>query len=77
MFPGCPHAYITNGVHVVPWTSAPFQVLSDQYLPRWRCDMCMLRYAIGMPPGKIVVGHGSPNVGEAKYACPPRCDSTE
>jgi hypothetical protein len=35
MFPGYPHASITNRVPMMTWTRAPFQVLSDQHLPGW------------------------------------------
>jgi starch phosphorylase len=57
MFPGYPHASITNRVPMVTWTRAPFQVLSDQYLPGWQCDTCMLCYAIGMPEAVTWGGH--------------------
>jgi hypothetical protein len=76
MSPGYPHAYITNRVHGGTWTSAPFQALSDQYRAEVAVRLCMLRYAIDMPKRKMTVGHGSPNVGEAQYACPPSGAST-
>lgn len=57
MFPGYPIHSITNGVHAMTWTSAPFQALYDQYLPGWRCDTLMLRYAIGMPGVAIWAAH--------------------
>jgi len=57
MFPGYPIHSITNGVHAMTWTSAPFQALYDQYLPGWRHDNFMLRYAIGMPGAAIWAAH--------------------
>jgi glycogen phosphorylase len=57
MFPGYPIHSITNGVHAVTWTSAPFQALYDQYLPGWRYDTFMLRYAVGIPGTAIWGAH--------------------
>jgi starch phosphorylase len=57
MFPGYPIYSITNGVHAVTWTSAPFQALYDQYLPGWRYDALMLRYAMSIPGAAIWAAH--------------------
>jgi starch phosphorylase len=57
MFSGYPLYSITNGVHAVTWTSAPFQALYDQYLPVWRYDALMLRYAMSIPGAAIWAAH--------------------
>lgn len=57
MFPGNTIDAITNGVHAITWTSAPFQQLFDRYLPRWRQDNYQLRYAISIPEEEIVRTH--------------------
>jgi starch phosphorylase len=44
MFPGYPIGSITNGVHSVTWTAAPFQALYDRAVPNWRTDPHCLRY---------------------------------
>jgi len=49
MFPGYPISAITNGVHAVSWTAAPFRALFDRHLAPWRHDNRYLRYAIGIP----------------------------
>jgi starch phosphorylase len=45
MFPAYPIAAITNGVHAVSWTAAPFRELFDRHMPEWRRDNSYLRYA--------------------------------
>jgi glycogen phosphorylase len=39
---------ITNGVHAPTWVSEPFQELFDRYIPGWRKDSFMLRYALNI-----------------------------
>jgi glycogen phosphorylase len=63
MFPNYPVNSITNGVHAVTWTAAPFQRLHDRYIPEWRNDHLYLRYAISIPLGEIRQAHS-----EAKRA---------
>lgn len=63
MFPGYPIHCITNGVHPVTWTAPAFQALYDRFLPGWRHDALLLRYAIGIPPTSIWSAHQ-----EAKHA---------
>jgi starch phosphorylase len=63
MFPGYPIDSITNGVHAVTWTSAPFQALFDKRIPEWRTDNLYLRYAVGIPLSEIRDAHA-----EAKKA---------
>jgi starch phosphorylase len=63
MFPGYPIHSITNGVHALTWITAPFQALYDQYLPGWRRDALLLRYAISIPGTAIWSAHQ-----EAKHA---------
>jgi len=57
MFPSYPINSITNGVHAVTWTAAPFQRLYDRYIPEWRKDHLYLRYAISIPLDEIRQAH--------------------
>lgn len=57
MFPEYDIDAITNGVHAVTWTSAPFCALYDRVMPEWRRDNCYLRYAIGIPVHEIRQAH--------------------
>lgn len=57
MFPGNTIDAITNGVHAITWTAAPFQRLFDKHFPRWRYDNYQLRYAISIPEEEITAAH--------------------
>ena len=57
MFPGYPINAVTNGVHAVTWTSAPFQRLFDRHMPDWRRDNSYLRYAGTIPLDEIRDAH--------------------
>jgi starch phosphorylase len=57
MFPHYHIDAITNGVHAVAWTSAPFCALYDRAVPEWRRDNCYLRYAIGISLQEIRQAH--------------------
>ena len=57
MFPNYPVRAITNGVHAVTWTTAPFQELYDRQIPEWRLDNLYLRYAVGIPLEEIRDAH--------------------
>ncbi|MBM4461823.1 MAG: alpha-glucan family phosphorylase [Chloroflexi bacterium] len=57
MYPNYPVDSITNGVHAVTWTAAPFQRIYDRYIPEWRNDNHYLRYAISIPPQEIRQAH--------------------
>ena len=57
MFAGISVDAVTNGVHVASWTSAPFQKLFDTYMPGWRQDNLVLRYALKIPKEQIWVAH--------------------
>jgi glycogen phosphorylase len=57
MFPQYGIDAITNGVHAVAWTSAPFAALYDRAIPEWRRDNCYLRYAVGIPQDEIRQAH--------------------
>src|SRR5262245_51707073 len=57
MFPNFPIDAITNGVHAMTWTSAPFQALFDRRIPEWRTDNLYLRYAVGIPLEEIREAH--------------------
>jgi starch phosphorylase len=48
---------ITNGVHAVTWTSAPFQELFDRHIPGWRQDNFALRSALSIPKDEIWEAH--------------------
>ena len=62
MFPRYPIRAITNGVHAVTWTSAPFRELYDRHIPEWRSDNLYLRYAAGIPPEEIRETHARSKV---------------
>lgn len=57
MFPNYPISAITNGVHAVTWTAAPFRDLFDRHIPGWRTDNNYLRYAISIPLEEIRQAH--------------------
>jgi starch phosphorylase len=57
MFPNFPIDAITNGVHAMTWTSAPFQRLFDRRIPEWRTDNLYLRYAVSIPLPEIRAAH--------------------
>lgn len=57
MFPNYPIRAITNGVHAMTWTTAPFRKLYDRHIPEWRHDNLYLRYAIGIPSAEIRDAH--------------------
>jgi starch phosphorylase len=59
MFPQAPVPIeaITNGVHAVTWTSAPFKELFDRYISSWREDNYSLRSALGLPPEEVWSAH--------------------
>ena len=57
MFPEYPINSITNGVHAVTWTGAPFAELFDRRMPEWRRDNLYLRYAVSIPLEEIREAH--------------------
>ncbi|UCE17851.1 MAG: alpha-glucan family phosphorylase, partial [Gemmatimonadota bacterium] len=57
MFPNYPLNSITNGVHAITWTSAPFCQLYDSHIPEWRQDNRYLRYAVSIPLDEIQHAH--------------------
>jgi starch phosphorylase len=57
MFPGYPISAITNGVHAVTWTAAPFRDLFDRHLGPWRHDNRYLHYAIGISLDELRQAH--------------------
>lgn len=57
MYPEYPVRAITNGVHAVNWTSAPFAKLYDRHIPEWRRDNLYLRYAVGISLEEIRTAH--------------------
>ncbi len=57
MFPGYPINSVTNGVHAMTWTSAPFRRLYDKHVPEWRHDKLYLRYAVSIPLDEIRQAH--------------------
>ncbi len=57
MFAGYQIDAITNGVHAVTWTSAPFQALYDRLIPDWRDDNFSLRHAESIPRRDIWDAH--------------------
>jgi starch phosphorylase len=57
MFPNHRIDAITNGVHAVTWTGAPFAALYDRYFPQWRRDNGYLRHAVGIPLAEVRHAH--------------------
>lgn len=57
MFPGHTIDSITNGVHCQTFVCRPFQALFDEYIPGWRQDNFMLRYALNIPRERIWDAH--------------------
>ena len=57
MFPDAEVIAITNGVHAVRWTSAPFAKLFDTYVPGWRQRSEQLRQAALIPTEDIEQAH--------------------
>ncbi|HEY2987178.1 MAG TPA: alpha-glucan family phosphorylase [Candidatus Binatia bacterium] len=57
LFPHYPIESITNGVHALTWTSAPFRNLYDRHIPQWRRDNFYLRYAIKIPLAEVERAH--------------------
>ncbi|HEX9880513.1 MAG TPA: alpha-glucan family phosphorylase [Candidatus Binatia bacterium] len=57
MFAGYSIDAITNGVHAVTWTSAPFRDLFDRYIRGWRYDSFSLRYALSIPKEDVWRAH--------------------
>ena len=57
MFPEVPIEAITNGVHALTWTSAPFRQLFDRQIAQWREDNYSLRSALGLPPEDVWSAH--------------------
>lgn len=48
MFPGHHIDAITNGIHHLTWTSPPFRLLFDKYLPDWKNDPYTFRNALSI-----------------------------
>lgn len=57
MFPGRQIRHVTNGVHPLTWTSAPFRELFDRHAPEWRDDPAMLRKALLIPSDELWRAH--------------------
>ena len=57
MFPEADVIAITNGVHAVRWTSAPFAKLFDRYVPGWRQRSEQLRQVAIVPTEDIEQAH--------------------
>lgn len=48
---------VTNGVHPATWACPAIQALFDRYIPGWRSDSFMLRYALSIPAADIWSAH--------------------
>jgi len=57
MFPGATIHGITNGVHSPTWTAPAMATLFDRWLPGWRSNNALLRWAEKIPRGEIVTAH--------------------
>lgn len=58
MFPNNRVESITNGVHLGTWAAPSTAKLFDAYVPGWRFDSNLLRYASGIPLGELADAHG-------------------
>jgi starch phosphorylase len=57
LFPEYEIHQVTNGVHSLTWTSHPFRVLFDRYIPGWRNDPLMLHNATALAPEEVWKAH--------------------
>jgi starch phosphorylase len=57
MFPGYAVHSVTNGVHASTWTSLPFAVMYDQYVPGWCHEPELLSRADRIPNDKLWAAH--------------------
>jgi starch phosphorylase len=57
MFPGVEVSAITNGVHVATWAAPSTARLFDEFLPGWRQDSALLRYANDIPLARLETAH--------------------
>ena len=57
MFAPHPIESITNGVHAGTWVAASFQALFDRYMPGWRQENFLLRFATQIPLSEIWQAH--------------------
>jgi glycogen phosphorylase len=57
LFPGYEVHAITNGVHPLTWTSRPFEVVFDRYIPQWYHEPELLVRALRIPDAEIVTAH--------------------
>ncbi|HEY5602265.1 MAG TPA: alpha-glucan family phosphorylase [Gammaproteobacteria bacterium] len=48
---------ITNGVHLATWTSEPWQLLFDKFVPGWREDNTSLRCIVSVEKDKMWKAH--------------------
>lgn len=67
MFPGTTIEPITNGVHSLTWVCPAFRDLFDRYLPGWRQDSSILRYAVSIPTPELDVAHNQAKAELARY----------
>lgn len=57
MFAPQPIESITNGVHAGTWVAASFQRLFDRFMPGWRQENFLLRFAAQIPLSEIWQAH--------------------
>lgn len=57
MFPNYNIDYITNGVHLLTWTSKQFKELYDKYIPNWKNDYSELKKIHSIPNSEIFRTH--------------------
>jgi glycogen phosphorylase len=62
MFPGERIHALTNGVHALTWTSAPFRELFDRNIEGWRDDPIQLRQAMTLSLGDVRRAHQAAKV---------------
>jgi len=57
MFPETEITSVTNGVHATQWTAPSTAQLFDRYIPGWRQENSLLRYAASIPIEEIALSH--------------------
>lgn len=59
LFPGYEVHAITNGVHALTWTAAPWRELFDRHVPQWCHEPELLVRALRLPAAEVAGAHAS------------------
>ncbi len=57
MFPETEITSVTNGVHAIQWTAPSTAKLFDRYIPGWKQENALLRYAASIPLEELELSH--------------------